>query len=227
MLDFRILVVDDEEKIRRVVVKYLEHEGFKIDEATNGAQALDMIRATNYDLVLLDVMMPEVDGWAVCQEIRNTSDTRIIMLTARGEEYDKLLGFELGADDYITKPFSLRLLVARVKAVLSRTRTGFIRKTDHIECGPIRLNELSRQVFVDHLELKLTPREYELMAFLINNQNIALSRDTLLTRVWGYDYTGDYRTVDTHVRQLRDKLGIHRNCLQTVWGTGYKFCVGE
>jgi len=227
MQDFSILVVDDESKIRRVVCKYLEHEGYKVDEAENGLIALEKIMNKNYDLVLLDVMMPEIDGWTVCQEVRNCSDTRVIMLTARGEEYDKLLGFELGADDYITKPFSLRLMVARVKAVLSRNRNGSMRYNDLLKFGPLCLNEMSHQIFLDHVELKLTPREYELLSFMLNNQNIALSRETLLIRVWGYDYSGDYRTVDTHVRQLRDKLGVHRECLQTVWGTGYKFSLGD
>jgi len=227
MEDFKILVVDDEEKIRRVVGKYLEHEGYLVEEAENGVIALEKLTHKKYDLVLLDVMMPEIDGWTVCQEIRNHSDTRIIMLSARGEEYDKLLGFELGADDYITKPFSLRLMIARVKAVLSRNRSGILQHNELLKIGPLCLNELSRQIFIDQMELKLTPREYELLAFMLNNQNIALSRDTLLARVWGYDYSGDYRTVDTHIRQLRDKLGMHRDCLQTVWGTGYKFCIGE
>ncbi len=227
MLNTNILVVDDESKLRRVVSKYLEHEGYRVDEAQDGAHALMLVQSKKYDLILLDVMMPEIDGWTVCQEVRNTTDTRVIMLTARGEEYDKLLGFELGADDYITKPFSLRLLAARVKAVLSRGRTVLESTSTELQVGPIRLNEMSRQIFVDHIELKLTPREYELLAFMINNQNIAFTRDTLLSRVWGYDFNGDYRTVDTHIRQLRDKLGTHKEFLKTVWGTGYKFCVGD
>ncbi len=227
MLNTNILVVDDESKLRRVVSKYLEHEGYRVDEAQDGAHALMLIQSKKYDLILLDVMMPEIDGWTVCQEVRNTTDSRVIMLTARGEEYDKLLGFELGADDYITKPFSLRLLAARVKAVLSRGRTVLETNSTELQVGPIRLNEMSRQIFVDHIELKLTPREYELLAFMINNQNIAFTRDTLLSRVWGYDFNGDYRTVDTHIRQLRDKLGTHKEFLKTVWGTGYKFCVGD
>lgn len=227
MLNKHILIADDEEKLRRVVSKYLTHEGYQVDEATDGSHAMLLIQNKKYDLVLLDVMMPKIDGWTVCQEVRNTTESRIIMLTARGEEYDKLLGFELGADDYITKPFSLRLLAARVKAVLSRGHAANEESSQEVQVGPIRLNELSRQIFVDYIELKLTPREYELFAFMINNQNIAFTRDTLLSRVWGYDFTGDYRTVDTHIRQLRDKLGTHKDFLKTVWGTGYKFSVGD
>lgn len=227
MLDTRILVVDDEEKIRRVVVKYLESEGFKVDEAIDGSHAMELIDSNEYDLVLLDVMMPDINGWSVCQEIRESSDTRVIMLTARSQEHDKLLGFELGADDYITKPFSLRIMVARVKAVLKRSRGTVMTDSGLIKIGPISINRMSHQIFVEQTELKLTPREYDLMVFMIQNPNIALSRDTLLAKVWGYDYSGDYRTVDTHVRQLRDKLGNHRDCLRTVWGTGYKFCTGD
>jgi len=227
MLDTRILVVDDEDKIRRVLTKYLESEGFKVYEAKDGSRALELLETYTYDLVLLDVMMPDINGWSVCQEIRESSEARIIMLTARSEEYDKLLGFELGADDYITKPFSLKILVARIKAVLNRSRGTVIQDNPMVKVGPISINEMSHQIFLEQTELKLTPREYDLMAFMISNHNIALSRDTLLTRVWGYDYNGDYRTVDTHVRQLRDKLGLHRDCLKTVWGTGYKFCIGD
>lgn len=223
----KILVVDDESKLRSVICKFLIHEGFTVDEADNGATALLMIEENRYDLVILDVMMPVIDGWSVCREIRKNTNTYIIMLTARGEEHDKIFGFELGADDYVTKPFSLKELVARVRAVLNRARLieEDISKTHRI--GQIEMDLLARYVSVEKKEIRLTPREYDLLAYMVQNEGIVLTRETLLLKVWGYDYDGDDRTVDTFIRQLRDKLGCCRNYIQTVWGTGYKFIERE
>lgn len=226
MNDIKILVVDDEAKMRKLVKIYLNKEGYCVEEAVDGEDALEKFFSSQFSLVLLDVMMPNVDGWSVCKRIRESSSVPIIMFTARGEEYDKLFGFELGVDDYITKPFSPKEMIARIKAVLKRSlgnkKINHELKLDHIILVP-----MSRQVFVDDKEVNLTPKEYELLYFLALNQNIVFSREQLLSKVWGYSYTGDVRTVDTHIKQLREKLGKHKQCIHTIWGTGYKFKVGE
>jgi DNA-binding response OmpR family regulator len=224
----RILIVDDEERIREMIREYTSLEGFDIDEASDGAEALNLFKQSQYSLVILDVMMPRIDGWSVCREIRKTSNVPIIMLTARGEEYDKLFGFELGVDDYIVKPFSPKELLARMKAIIRRsTSTGDNNDSGARVCFDGLVIEFnSRNVFVDGKRVSLTPKEYELLNFFVQNPNKVFSRDQLLNSVWGYDFTGDDRTVDTHVKMLRESLGSYRKFIVTVWGTGYKFEAG-
>lgn len=226
MNNIRILVVDDEEKMRKLVKIYLNKEGYFVEEAVDGENALDKFFSSQFSLVLLDVMMPNVDGWSVCKRIRESSSVPIIMFTARGEEYDKLFGFELGVDDYITKPFSPKEMVARIKAVLKRS-LGDKRINNELILDHIKFLPMSRQVFAEDTEINLTPKEYELLYFIALNHNIVFSREQLLSKVWGYSYTGDARTVDTHIKQLREKLGKYKYYIHTVWGTGYKFKVGE
>ncbi|MFX4263509.1 response regulator transcription factor [Pelotomaculum propionicicum] len=225
-----VLVVDDEHKIREVVRMYLEKEGFSVGEAADGREALNKISAGKWDLVVLDLMMPGVDGWAVCREIRKTASLPIIMLTARDAEVDRIVGLELGADDYVVKPFSPRELVARVKAVLRRTRDG---QKDPGEADQaslsypgLSINPDSRLVLVDGKSVYLTPKEYELLYQLAKSPNRTFTREELLSTVWGYDYFGDARTVDTHINRLRDKLvkiSGRTSFIATVWGVGYKF----
>ncbi|MTI48700.1 response regulator transcription factor [Sporosalibacterium faouarense] len=225
----KILIVDDEEKMRQVIKIFLEREGFQVDEARDGKDALNKLDSFDYSLLILDVMMPKIDGWTVCRKIRETSDLPVIMLTARGEEYDKLFGFELGVDDYITKPFSPKEVVARVKAVLKRANNKTNAKyKDIINIGKyIKINNLSQQVFLEDKEISLTPKEFELLKFLARNPERVYTREQLLDNIWGYDFYGDLRTVDTHIKQLREKLAHHKKCIHTVWGTGYKLKVEE
>lgn len=223
----KILIVDDEERIREMIREYTSLEGFDIDEASDGTEALNLFRQSKYSLVILDVMMPKMDGWTVCREIRKTSQVPIIMLTARGEEYDKLFGFELGVDDYIVKPFSPKELLARMKAIIRRSAsTGDNSRGDRISFDGLVIEFNSRNVYVDGNSVSLTPKEYELLNFFIQNPNRVFSRDQLLNFVWGYDFIGDDRTVDTHVKMLRESLGDYRKFIVTVWGTGYKFEAG-
>lgn len=223
-----ILIVDDEEKMRRVLRLFLEKEGYQITEAEDGKVALELSEQHQYDLVLLDVMMPGLDGWTVCREIRRYSEVPVVMLTARSEEYDKLFGFELGVDDYIIKPFSLREVTYRIQAVLRRTRNnGVAGNSDTLELGRIRVDLLGRQCTLDGYDLALTPKEYDLLTFLAVNTGQVFTREQLLKNVWGYEYFGDLRTVDTHIKQLREKLGECKTTIVTVWGTGYKFKAGE
>ncbi|MCY6371337.1 response regulator transcription factor [Clostridium ganghwense] len=227
MQDIRILIADDDEKMRQVIKIYLQREGYIVEEAIDGNDALAKFNSCEFSLVLLDVMMPIIDGWAVCREISKNSSVPIIMLTARGEEYDKLFGFELGVDDYITKPFSPREMVARIKAVLKRTKGENKEDNGCITVGNIKINILGKQAFLENKELLLTPKEFELLSFFTQHPDQAFSREQLLNNVWGFDYFGDYRTVDTHVKQLREKLGKNKKYIRTVWGIGYKFKVGE
>lgn len=221
----RILLVDDEELIRDLIKEYTILEDFIIDEAEEGAKALNLFRENTYDLVILDVMMPKMDGWSVCREIRKVSQVPIIMLTARGEEYDKLFGFELGVDDYIVKPFSPKELLARMKAIIRRNADiqSNGTNTDKLVIEGLEIQFDSRNVYVDGKLVTLTPKEYELLKFFVQNQNRVFSREQLLNSVWGYDFIGDDRTVDTHVKMLRVNLGEYRKLIVTVWGTGYKF----
>ncbi|ADL08207.1 response regulator transcription factor [Thermosediminibacter oceani] len=223
MSEIRILVVDDEEKIVDLVKLYLEKEGFKVDEAHDGQQALDMIAKGEYNLIILDLMLPVIDGWTVCKEVRKKSDIPIIMLTARGEEFDKVLGFELGADDYVVKPFSPRELVARVKALLRRLGPKGPEQT--LEFPGLVIEPESRTVRADGKEVALTPKEFDLLYFLAKNKEKVFTREKLLEEVWGYDFFGSLRTVDTHIKQLREKLGRSKaaSYITTVWGVGYKF----
>lgn len=227
MKDIKILIVDDEDKMRQVIKIYLEREDYIVEEARDGKEALMKFSQGQFSLVLLDVMMPEIDGWTVCRKIRQESAVPIIMLTARGEEYDKLFGFELGVDDYMTKPFSPKEMVARIKAVMKRTNGTNIVDSNTLKVGAIEIKPMSKQVFLKENELFLTPKEFELLNFLSKNPEIVYSREQLLNQVWGYDFVGDLRTVDTHVKQLREKLGNYKKYIHTVWGTGYRLKVGE
>lgn len=217
------MLVEDEAKMRELIRIAFKKENFETYEAVDGKQALNIIKNFHFDIVILDIMLPEIDGWTVCREIRKGSDIPIILLTARGEEFDKLFGFELGADDYIVKPFSPRELVARVKALLRRAENRSVETTSIIDLGDITINTLSREVKVDGKTISFTNKEYELLLFLSTNQNIVFTREQLLLKVWGYDQYGDPRTVDTHIKRIREKLGSKSSCITTIWGVGYKF----
>ncbi len=221
----RILIVDDEELIRDLIKEYISLENFVADEAVDGIQALQLFKQFNYDLIILDVMMPGMDGWSLCREIRKTSQVPVIMLTARGEEYDKLLGFELGVDDYMVKPFSPRELLARMKAIMRRSVVRD-EPDDYISFEGLTIIFDSHNVYVDDNLVNLTPKEYDLLSFFARNTNRVFSREQLLDSVWGYDFIGDTRTVDTHIKMLRESLGAYRKFIVTVWGTGYKFETG-
>ena len=217
----KILIVDDEERMRRLVRDFLTRDGYTVLEAGDGEEALNVFFGDkNIDLLILDVMMPRMDGWLVCREIRKESRVPIIMLTARGEEQDELLGFELGVDEYIAKPFSPRILVARVGALLRRS-SGV--QEEKLEAGGIVLDKAAHMVSVDGTPVELSVKEFELLQYFLENQGIALSRETILNHVWDYDYFGDARTIDTHVKKLRSKLGDKGSFIHTVWGLGYKF----
>ena len=216
-----ILVVEDEENLRKLISRYLMNEELGVYEAKDGKEALELWNNNNIDLVILDIMLPEYDGWTICKRIREKSIVPIIMLTARSEESDKLFGFELGADDYVTKPFSVKELVARVKALLKRSHKNI--EKDMFITGELKVDQKSHKAFLGEEALKLTPKEYDLLLFLIHNKNQALSREVILDGVWGYDYYGDLRTVDTHVKRLRKKLKDMGEKLETVRGFGYRF----
>lgn len=224
----KILIVDDEERIREMIKDYIGQEGYEVVEASDGVEALERFKGGPFDLIILDVMMPRMDGWSVCREIRRTSRVPVIMLTARGEEYDKLFGFDLGVDDYIVKPFSPKELLARMKAIIRRAAAPYRdgEGENRVVRGGVTVDLDSRNVYVDGASVSLTPKEYELLSFLVRHPNRVFSRDRLLTDVWGYDFTGDDRTVDTHVKMLRETLGPYRHYIVTVWGTGYKFEAG-
>ncbi|KDR96242.1 DNA-binding response regulator, OmpR family, contains REC and winged-helix (wHTH) domain [Peptoclostridium litorale DSM 5388] len=216
----KILIVEDEVRMRMLISDYLKREGFEILEAGDGQQALDIFEQNDLDLVVLDIMLPKYDGWTVCRNIRKSSNVPIVMLTARSEESDELFGFELGVDEYITKPFSLKILVARIKALLSRTSPL---SNDEISIGAIVIDTSAHIVSVNGQIAELTPKEYELLIYLVKNKGIALSREQILDGVWGYDYYGDLRTVDTHIKRLRMKIGESAVLIQTVRGIGYRF----
>jgi DNA-binding response OmpR family regulator len=221
----RILIADDEERIRDMIKEYASLESYSFDEAADGEEAVGKFKNHDYSLVILDVMMPKVDGWTVLREIRKASGVPVIMLTARGEEYDKLFGFELGADDYIVKPFSPKELMARIKAVIRRSASAEAaeKSGERLSIEGLSIEFDSRNVYVDGKLVSLTPKEYELLTFLSRNPKRVFSREQLLNSVWGYDYFGDDRTVDTHVKMLRENLGAYRRFIVTVWGTGYKW----
>ncbi|TCO77444.1 response regulator transcription factor [Marinisporobacter balticus] len=227
MSNINILIADDEDKMRQVIKIYLAREGYKIEEAINGKDALEKFKSSSFSLLLLDVMMPEIDGWTVCRKIREESSVPIIMLTARGEEYDKLFGFELGVDDYITKPFSPKELIARVKALLKRSNMHHKTDENNIKINHLEIRSLAKQVFLNAHEIFLTPKEFDLLYFFAQNPQQVFSREQLLNKVWGYDFIGDARTVDTHIKQIREKLGTYKKYIHTVWGTGYKLKIGE
>ncbi len=217
----KILVVDDEARMRKLVKDFLVKDGFEVLEAANGEEAVDIFfDEKNIELIILDVMMPKLDGWGVCREIRQYSKVPIIMLTAKSAEKDELLGFELGVDEYISKPFSPKILVARVEAILRRTNAL---DDQSIEEGGIKIDKSAHEVYVDGKKLELSFKEFELLTYFVENKGIALSREKILNNVWNYDYYGDARTIDTHVKKLRSKMGSKGDCIKTIWGMGYKF----
>ena len=222
----KILVVDDERRMRKLVKDFLTKKNFQVLEAGNGEEAMDIFyEEKDIALIILDVMMPKMDGWEVCREIRKNSKVPIIMLTARSDERDELLGFELGVDEYISKPFSPKILVARVEAILRRT--GQNNPEDVISAGGIVIDKAAHLATVDGKPMELSFKEFELLTYFLENQGIALSREKILNSVWNYDYFGDARTIDTHVKKLRSKMGDKGEYIKTVWGMGYKFEVDE
>ncbi len=218
----KILVVDDESRMRKLLKDFLEREGYRVIEAADGLEAMERFyEDKEIALLILDVMMPKMDGWQVCREVRQSSKVPIIMLTARSEERDELQGFELGVDEYIAKPFSPKILVARAEAVLRRAHALDAEQT--LNAGGISVDKSAHQVKIDGTETELSYKEFELLTYFIENQGIALSREKILNNVWNYDYFGDARTIDTHVKKLRNKLGDKGNYIKTIWGMGYKF----
>ena len=228
---YHILIVDDEVRIRTLVRKYAEFEGHRVTEAADGMEAVLLCRSQTYDLIVMDIMMPELDGFSACREIRKVTDTPIIMLSARGEEYDRINGFEVGVDDYVVKPFSPKELMLRVEAIMKRVhrpKEGEVApKTPNVvvelDGGGLRADLTARLVFIDGERVDLSPKEYDLFFFLLSNRNVALSRETLLCKVWGYDFYGDARTLDTHIKLLRKSLGRYSRYIVTLRGVGYRF----
>ena len=215
----KILIVDDEELIREVVKEYCSNENYEVLEAEDGIEAIDMVKNNQFDCIILDIMMPKMDGISAYKEIKKINDIPTIILSARGEEYDKLLGFDLGIDDYLTKPFSPKELIARIKAVTKRTKED---KDEFIYKG-LRVDFKGHSIYIDNKELNVTPKEFDILSYMIKNQNVAISRESLLSTIWGYDFFGDDRTIDTHIKMLRNNLGKYRDIIHTVRGVGYKF----
>lgn len=218
---YRILIADDEAGIRQLIKKYAEFEGHEVFEAEDGMKAVQLCREQEFDVVILDVMMPELDGFSACRELRKTNDTPVIMLSARGEEYDRIHGFELGVDDYVVKPFSPKELMLRIEAVLKRARPG--KAHEVVAIGDLSVDFTARTVTLDGAALSLSPKEYELLFYMVRNRGIALTRDRLLREVWGYDFYGDDRTLDTHIKLLRKSLGRYSGHIVTLRGVGYRF----
>ncbi|MDA3844924.1 MAG: response regulator transcription factor [Vallitaleaceae bacterium] len=225
MYGIHVLLIEDDARLREIVQKYLEHENFTVFLAETGEMAFEQLEMRPYHMILLDVMLPDTDGWRILRHIRKQMDVPVIMLTARSEEDDKLFGFELGADDYVTKPFSTKLLLARMKAVLNRNKAALLKS--EIIVNQIRIQMDLHQVFINEEKIDLTPIEYSLLLYFVDHINIALSRTQILNTVWGYDYYGDERTVDTHVKRLRQKLGSESGCVETVRGHGYRMVKGS
>ena len=227
----KILVVDDEYRIRQIIRKYAEFEGYEVEEAVDGMQAIEVCRKNRYDLIIMDVMMPELDGFSACREIRKFCSSPIIMLSARGEEYDRINGFEVGIDDYVTKPFSPKELMLRIDAIMKRVKRptpvdGQVTKPNvviELDNGGLRADVTARLVFIDGKRVEMSPKEYDLFFYLLKNRNIALSREKLLCEVWGYDFYGDARTLDTHIKLLRKSLGRYNHYIVTLRGVGYRF----
>lgn len=218
----KILAVDDEAKIRMIIKEYAEFEGYEVAEAEDGMAAVEMVKKEDFDIIIMDVMMPKLDGYSACKEIQKIKKTPVIMLSAMGEEYDKLFGFEIGVDDYVVKPFSPKELMARIRAVLNRANAAK-NTEDVIRYEGLEINFTAREVKIDGEKVSMTPKEYDLLFYLVRNMNIALSREKLLEEVWGFDFYGDDRTVDTHIKMLRNSLGKYRNLIVTLRGMGYKF----
>ena len=219
----RLLIVDDEMRIRELIKKYAKFEGYEVDEAADGMEALEKCRSNDYDLVILDIMMPELDGFSVCRELRKNRPVPVIILSARGEEYDRIHGFELGIDDYVVKPFSPRELMMRVAAVLKRTGSIGKAEKEVYEHDGLRVDFTGRQVVLDGEALSLSPKEYDLLFYLVRNRGVALSRERLISQVWGLDFYGDDRTLDTHIKLLRKRLGRLSGRIVTLRGVGYRF----
>ena len=216
----KVLIVDDEKLIRDVIIEYLKNEEMDYIEAEDGQKAVDIVSENDdISIIVMDIMMPNMDGYTAYKEISKIRNIPCIMLSARTQEYDKLAGFDIGVDDYLTKPFSPKELIARIKAIMKRIYFD----VDQIECSGIKLDNLAHEVYVDNKKIDLTPKEYDLLKYFMQNKNIALSRDNLLNHIWGYDFYGDARTIDTHVKTLRNHLGKKRNLIKTVRGMGYKF----
>lgn len=220
----KILVVDDEEMIREVIKEYSINEGFLVEEADNGRDAVFKVKNNDYDLIIMDIMMSHMDGYTAIKEIKKIKNIPVIVLSARGEEYDKLTGFDIGIDDYVTKPFSPKELMARIKAVSKRNSNI---KEDIFKYEDLQVDYKAREVKIDNKHINLTPKEYELLTYFIENKNIALSREQLLSKLWGYDFFGDDRTIDTHIKMLRNNLGKYRDMIVTVRTVGYKFEIKE
>lgn len=218
----RILAVDDEAKIRTIIKEYAEFEGNEVVEAADGMEAVEKVRNEDFDIIIMDVMMPRLDGYSACKEIQKIKRIPVIMLSARGEEYDKLFGFEIGVDDYVVKPFSPKELMARIRAVLNRSKSTQAAE-EIIRYKGLEINFTAREVKIDGEKVSMTPKEYDLLFYLVRNMNIALSREKLLEEVWGFDFYGDDRTIDTHIKMLRNSLGEYRNLIVTLRGMGYKF----
>ncbi|MDR0913983.1 MAG: response regulator transcription factor [Oscillospiraceae bacterium] len=219
----KILVVDDEQRIREIIKKYAEFEGYEVKEAANGIEAINKTKNEDFDIIIMDVMMPELDGFSACRVIRKTKNTPIIMLSARGEEYDKINGFELGVDDYVVKPFSPKELMLRIAAVLKRGAAAAAPEADIYSFDGLEINYTARIVTTDGTRAELTPKEYELLCYLVANKGRALTRETLISKVWGYDFFGDDRTLDTHIKLLRKDIGRHGKLIVTLRGVGYRF----
>lgn len=228
---YHILVVDDEVRIRTIIKKYAEFEGYTVSEASNGMDAVLLCRSHTYDLIVMDIMMPELDGFSACREIRKQSQTPIIMLSARGEEYDRINGFEVGIDDYVMKPFSPKELMLRIHAIMKRVKTAQESSTSgprqneiiELDGGGLRADLTARLVYIDGERVDMSPKEYDLFFYLLSNRNIALSREKLICEVWGYDFYGDARTLDTHIKLLRRSLGRYSTYIVTLRGVGYRF----
>ncbi len=218
----KMLVVDDEMRIRMIIKEYAEFNGFEVVEAEDGMDAVSKVKTDDFDIIVMDIMMPKLDGYSACKEIKKIKEIPVIMLSARGEEYDKLFGFEIGVDDYVVKPFSPKELMARVKAVMNRVKSSQ-KQEDVITYQGLTINFTAREVTIDGQKVAMTPKEYDLLFYLVKNMNIALSREKLLEEVWGFDFYGDDRTVDTHIKMLRNSLGPYRNLIVTLRGMGYKF----
>ena len=219
----RILIVDDESNIRNVVKEYAEFEGYEVAEAEDGMQAIEAVKNNDFDIIVMDVMMPKLDGYSACKEIKKIKSIPVIMLSARGEEYDKLFGFEIGVDDYVVKPFSPKELMARIKVVMKRNAAPAEQSSERLKFEGLEIDMAGREVYVNGQKASMTPKEYDLLFFLVKNRNLAMSRDKLLESVWGYDFFGDDRTVDTHIKMLRNSLGEYRKFIITLRGMGYKF----
>ena len=221
---YHILVVDDEEQIRKLIKKYATFEGYQVTEASDGMEAVEICQKQRFDLIVMDVMMPELDGFSACREIRKHADTPVIMLSARGEEYDRIHGFEIGVDDYVVKPFSPKELMMRIQAILKRSQTVSSENGKEIfQVEGLTVDFTARIVTIDGKKAELSPKEYDLLFYLVRNRNIALSRETLISNVWGYDFYGDDRTLDTHIKLLRKSLGPYSKFIVTLRGVGYRF----